>query len=103
MLNNGEPVPYEEYDRTYFLTDCGGYQNFVEHQGLKIDERISKSLKLANIEPNMTILDVGGNTGKFSISAAKFNSDVQMTILDLPGQLAVAEKNIATDFSDLYR
>ena len=43
------------------------------------------------------ILDVGGNTGKFSISAAKFNSDVQMTILDLPGQLAVAEKNIAEE------
>ena len=70
MLNNGEPVPYEEYDRTYFLTDCGGYQNFVEHQGLKIDERISKSLKLANIEPNMTILDVGTGRGEIVLHCA---------------------------------
>ncbi len=41
------------------------------------------------------ILDVGGNTGKFSIQCAKFNADVNVTILDLPGQLNVAYKNIA--------
>ncbi len=39
-------------------------------------------------------MDVGGNTGKFAIKAAEFNSDIDITILDLPGQLAVAEKNI---------
>ncbi len=37
------------------------------------------------------ILDVGGNTGKFSILCAKSNPDVHMTILDLPGQLAKAK------------
>ncbi|MBN2165421.1 MAG: methyltransferase domain-containing protein [Marinilabiliaceae bacterium] len=41
------------------------------------------------------ILDVGGNTGKFSIQCAKYNTDVKITILDLPGQLDVAYKNIA--------
>ncbi len=41
------------------------------------------------------ILDVGGNTGKFSIGAASYNSDVHLTILDLPGQLAKADKAIA--------
>lgn len=40
------------------------------------------------------ILDVGGNTGKFSIQCAKYNKDVKVTILDLPGQLEVAKKNI---------
>lgn len=40
------------------------------------------------------ILDIGGNTGKFSIKCAEFDSDVMITILDLPGQLKVAEKNI---------
>lgn len=39
-------------------------------------------------------LDVGGNTGKFAIQCAKFNPEIQITILDLPGQLAVAEQNI---------
>jgi ubiquinone/menaquinone biosynthesis C-methylase UbiE len=40
------------------------------------------------------ILDVGGNTGKFSIFCAKNNKDVQLTILDLPGQVKEALKNI---------
>lgn len=40
------------------------------------------------------LLDIGGNTGKFSIKAAQYNPDVRITILDLPGQLNVAYKNI---------
>ncbi|WP_430813707.1 methyltransferase [Carboxylicivirga sp. RSCT41] len=47
------------------------------------------------------ILDVGGNTGKFSIQCAKYNPDVNVTILDLPGQLNVAKQNIEQNgFSD---
>lgn len=40
------------------------------------------------------ILDVGGNTGKFSIFCARHNLDVFMTILDLPGQVKEAQENI---------
>ncbi len=40
------------------------------------------------------ILDVGGNTGKFSIFCAQNNPDVHMTILDLPGQVKEAKENI---------
>lgn len=43
-----------------------------------------------------SILDIGGNTGKFAIKCAEYNNDVNITILDLPGQLKVAEKNIKT-------
>jgi len=47
------------------------------------------------------ILDVGGNTGKFSIKCAEYNPENQMTILDHPGQVAMANKNIAeAGFSD---
>ena len=42
-----------------------------------------------------TIIDIGGNTAKWSIACCKFNEDVKMTIVDLPGQTAVAEKNAA--------
>ncbi|MEP6748896.1 MAG: class I SAM-dependent methyltransferase [Bacteroidota bacterium] len=41
------------------------------------------------------ILDVGGNTGKWAIASAKFSPDIQITIMDLPGQLNVARKKIA--------
>jgi hypothetical protein len=47
------------------------------------------------------ILDVGGNTGKFAMKCASYNPDVQVTILDLPGQLAKAEANLlAAGLSD---
>jgi hypothetical protein len=41
-----------------------------------------------------SILDVGGNTGKFSLQCAKYDENVKITILDLPGQANVARKNI---------
>ncbi len=41
-----------------------------------------------------SILDVGGNTGKFSIFCASHLNDINMTILDLPGQINDANKNI---------
>ncbi|HSG68136.1 MAG TPA: ArsR family transcriptional regulator [Bacteroidales bacterium] len=43
------------------------------------------------------ILDVGGNTGKFAIKCAGYDPDVNITILDLPGQLEDARKNIAAN------
>ena len=39
------------------------------------------------------IFDIGGNTGKFSIKCCNFNKEVQVTIVDLPGQLNVALAN----------
>lgn len=40
------------------------------------------------------ILDIGGNTGKFSLQCVKHDPEVKMTILDLPGQLNMAKKNV---------
>ena len=39
------------------------------------------------------ILDVGGNTGKFAIACTQRSPDVTVTIVDLPGQLAIAMRN----------
>ena len=41
------------------------------------------------------ILDIGGNTGKFTLKCMNYNSDVKVTILDLPGQLAMAKDNVS--------
>ena len=44
---------------------------------------------------------MGGNTGKWSMACCEYDSDVQMTILDLPGQLNVAKQNVeGRNFSD---
>jgi len=38
-------------------------------------------------EPPARILDVGGNTGKWAITCCGYDPDVEVTIVDLPGQL----------------
>jgi hypothetical protein len=40
------------------------------------------------------ILDIGGNTGKWAIASALYNKDLQITIMDLPGQLQVAQEKV---------
>ena len=41
------------------------------------------------------IVDIGGNTGRFTTKCLQYNSEVHMTIMDLPPQLAKASQNIA--------
>lgn len=40
------------------------------------------------------ILDIGANTGKFTIQCLHHNADVHLNLLDLGGQLKMADKNI---------
>lgn len=40
------------------------------------------------------LLEIGGNTGKWALASTKFDNDVRITIVDLPGQAAMAKKNI---------
>ncbi|MEP7171731.1 MAG: methyltransferase, partial [Bacteroidota bacterium] len=47
------------------------------------------------------ILDIGGNTGKFTLQCLKSNSEVKIGIVDLPGQLKMASENISMNgFAD---
>ncbi len=41
-----------------------------------------------------TILDIGGNTGKWAIASVNYSSNIHITIMDLPGQLNVAKTKI---------
>ncbi len=52
---------------------------------------VLKILQKHNIK---TILDIGGNTGKFSIYIAQHSNSICLTIVDLPEQTAVSLKNI---------
>lgn len=41
------------------------------------------------------LFDIGGNTAKWAMASCRFDKDVRVTILDLPGQVEMAKKNIA--------
>jgi hypothetical protein len=41
------------------------------------------------------LLDIGGNTAKWAVQCCTYDNAVQVTVADLPGQTAMAEKNAA--------
>lgn len=59
------------------------------------DAAFPKALPIVFERPHRSLLDVGGNTGKWAIQCARHSPAVAVTILDLPGQAAVASQNIA--------
>ncbi|MBR4388869.1 MAG: SAM-dependent methyltransferase [Prevotella sp.] len=42
-----------------------------------------------------TLYDVGGNTGKWALRCVDYSKEVHVTVLDLPQQITMMEKNIA--------
>ncbi len=58
------------------------------------DYAFPELMEIIFTENPKNFLDVGGNTGKFSLKATEFNENVKITILDHPGQTKVARENI---------
>ena len=59
------------------------------------DAAFPEALPIVFERGHRKLLDVGGNTGKWAIQCARYSADVAVTILDLPGQAAVATKHVA--------
>ncbi len=58
------------------------------------DHTFQKALEKIWSLTNVTkIIDVGGNSGRFALEATSFDKNVQVTIVDLPQQCALALKN----------
>lgn len=59
------------------------------------DSSFPQALKIIFDEHHVrSLYDVGGNTGKWALQCVEHNSDVEVTILDLPQQIAMMRDNI---------
>lgn len=58
------------------------------------DDAFPKVLPMVYNNAVKKLLDVGGNTGKWATASVNYSPDIHVTIMDLPGQLNVAKKNI---------
>ena len=58
------------------------------------DMAFPKALPIVFKDNPQTLLDIGGNTGKWTIECLKFSKEVKITIMDLPGQLKKAKENV---------
>ena len=59
------------------------------------DIAFPEALPIVFAQKPKKLLDIGGNTAKWSICCCKHDPDVKVTIVDLPGQTAVARENAA--------
>ncbi|WP_118950034.1 methyltransferase [Taibaiella helva] len=58
------------------------------------DNAFPEALPIVFNTPPARLLDIGGNTGKWTLACLEYNDQVHMGIVDLPGQLKMAEQNI---------
>ena len=56
------------------------------------DCSFDRALEIVFAQPTLTLLDVGGNTGRWALRCIQFDDDVEVTIMDLPGQLEMMKK-----------
>lgn len=58
------------------------------------DEAFDAALKIVFNQPTRTLLDVGGNTGRWALRCVAYNKEVKVTIMDLPQQLKMMKEQI---------
>ena len=58
------------------------------------DDIFDEALQLVFQKDRKNMFDIGANTGKFTIKCCNHKSDVNMTMIDLPGQLNKAISNV---------
>jgi ubiquinone/menaquinone biosynthesis C-methylase UbiE len=58
------------------------------------DTAFSAALPLVFKDQPASLLDIGGNTGKWALACLKHDAAVHVTLADLPGQLRMARENL---------
>lgn len=58
------------------------------------DHSFDKALEIVFGKDTKYLMDVGGNTGRFALRCVEFDKNVNVTIVDLPGQIGMMQKNI---------
>lgn len=58
------------------------------------DNSFDQALEIVFADKPKTLLDVGGNTGRWSLRCVAYDKDVNVTILDLPQQIEMMKETI---------
>ena len=71
----------EEVQKSWF-----GFDHFYS------DGSFEQALKIVFDNKPVTLLDVGGNTGRWALKCVEYNEEVNVTIMDLPQQLEMMKQ-----------
>lgn len=69
-------------------------KSWFDFDHLYSDSGFPKAIEILKKLNPKSILDIGGNTGKFASLFAKENPQINITIMDLPQQIKLAKQNI---------
>ncbi len=58
------------------------------------DSSFDQALEIVFVNKPKTLLDVGGNTGRWALRCVAHDKDVKVTILDLPQQIGMMQENV---------
>ena len=101
VVKTGKPVGLSELGpwKTIYegLTQLPPHvqQSWLAFDHYYSDHMFPKELPLVFADRPGRLLDVGANTGKFSLACLEHDSQVKVGLLDFPGQLEVARQAIA--------
>jgi len=59
------------------------------------DQSFDEALQIVFENKPKTLLDVGGNTGRWALRCVDYNANVQVTIMDLPQQIELMKRHTA--------
>jgi ubiquinone/menaquinone biosynthesis C-methylase UbiE len=58
------------------------------------DNSFEQALEIVFTNKPKTLLDVGGNTGRWALRCVDYDAEVKVTILDLPQQIKMMQENV---------
>lgn len=82
----------DAYTKSYYLTDCGGYNEFSKSHGMTMAQRLKDVYKLVGPIPGEKILDIGCGRGELTFALAKAGAKAE-GIDYSKDAIAIAKKN----------
>lgn len=70
-------LPPEIYSYEYYTKDCGGYEDYLESGGYKIQGRLALCLKIGGVKKGMKVLDIGCGRGELVLHSAIRGAEVR--------------------------
>ncbi len=69
-------------------------KSWLEFDHFYSDHSFDQALEIVFANKPRTLLDVGGNTGRWALRCVDFDKEVNVTILDLPQQIVMMHNNV---------
>lgn len=91
VFNTGKKTIYEALS----ILPENVKKSWFEFDHFYSDISFPEALPIVFANKPKKIIDIGGNTAKWAICCCRYDSEVEVTIVDLPGQTHVAQQNAA--------